>query len=314
MNNAISIACGTDKNYVQHAAVMLCSLFENNKDASFNVYILTEAEENISKAFLDFVDDYGHKVNIIVMHTEEIKKLPLMPGYPHAVYYPMFLPELLPRELEKIIYFDTDIVINGDISELWDIDLGSKPLAAVRDYLVLKSPVQLRQLKNTIKIKEDQYFNSGSLVFNLDLLRNENFTEKCLCWAHKNLNQIMYPDQDIMNAVTAGNWLRLPPKYNASHFLGDADNCFFNIWSQSEILEARKKPVVIHYIGRCKPWHYKCTYEVGKYFKYLEKTPWRDFKYTDKTILTFIKKYFLSYYGTIKYYYSQLCNQFLVDR
>ncbi len=296
MKRNINIACGTDKNYLQHTAVMLCSLFENNKNFFFEVYIFTDAKRNITKEFSDFVNDYGHKVNIIVVDNDRFKKLPLRPGYPYAAYYPLFIPELLPKELEKIIFFDSDIVINKEISELWNINIDKKPIAAVRDYLVLKSPTQLSRLNNILKIKEYQYFNSGVLVFNLNLLRNDNFTEKCLCWAYENYNEIEHVDQDVMNAVIAGKWLRLPPKYNASYFLNDEDSCFSKIWSQSEVMEARKKSVVTHYLGHCKPWHYQCKYEVGKYLKYLKKTSWRDFKYKERNIFSFVEKHFANNY------------------
>ncbi|MCP3966861.1 MAG: glycosyltransferase family 8 protein [Lentisphaerae bacterium] len=295
MNNAISIACGTDKNYVQHAAVMLCSLFENNKDASFNVYILTEAEENITKTFFDFVNSYGHKVSIILIDTDEIKKLPLRFNHTHAVYYRMFLPDLLPRELDKVIYFDTDIAINGNISELWEIDLGGNHLAAITN--PMRTKAELRQLKEVIQVRDGEYFNSGVLVLNLNKLRDERFSKKCFIWAKNNFNKIMYCDQDVMNAVVAGNWLSLPLKYNLGHAMIEPYLFLNTYWTKHEVLEARKAPVIIHYIGPCKAWHYKCRYKykyINKYFEYIKKTPWRDFKYKDKNIFSFIEKHIIN--------------------
>ena len=54
--------------------------------------------------------------------------------------YRLFVPQVLPNTVNKIIYLDSDLIVNLDIKELWQIELDDKILAAVPEILTFKTP------------------------------------------------------------------------------------------------------------------------------------------------------------------------------
>ncbi|MCP3965131.1 MAG: glycosyltransferase family 8 protein [Lentisphaerae bacterium] len=288
-----------------HTAVMLCSLFENNSNYFFKVYILTESKGNITDNFLRFINQYDHKINILLIDIEKINKFPLFFGHTHAVYYRLFLDQLLPGDLDKVIYLDTDIIVNEKIIELWNVDLGKHYLAAVLNCFYFKKDII--RIENDLKINEDEYFNSGVLVLNLKKLREINFSKQCGEWIRENHSKILYCDQDVINAVTAGNWLRLHPKFNAGLVFIEPYNILTKYWTNEEIEVAKKEPILIHFIGPNKPWLYMCEHNYKDlYFKFLKKTQWQGFKFDDKTLLNIMKKHYISFKYTMNYHYAKL--------
>ena len=49
-------------------------------------------------------------------------------------FFRLMIPKIFPPDIGKVIYLDSDIIVNMDISELWQVKLGEKVLAASRNY------------------------------------------------------------------------------------------------------------------------------------------------------------------------------------
>ena len=94
-----------------------------------------------------------------------------------AALFKFDLPNLLPDSIEKVLYLDGDIIVQGDLSELYSTDISDVYAGVVKDYrgLTLKGDFNER-----LKINHTAYFNSGVLLLNLSLLRNDNLPEKLL--------------------------------------------------------------------------------------------------------------------------------------
>ena len=121
----------------------------------------------------------------------------------------------------------------------------------------------------------------------IELIRAINFIER-------NPDVVVFNDQDALNAVIDGRWKSLPLKYNVQAPI--LRNKFLQKKTQidhDEVLEARSKPVVIHFTGSKKPWYYKSTNPYQwMYWKYLAMTPFKEYKAPDKTAKNFIMKNF----------------------
>lgn len=99
---------------------------------------------------------------------------------------------------EKIIYLDTDIMLNGDIKELFDIDISNYELGVVKD----------RYGRFFIK---PSYFNSGVLLMNMKKIKEYNLFERV---KEMVLNKKMgFPDQSALNNCCKLK-LYLPRKFN----------------------------------------------------------------------------------------------------
>ncbi|EAH9643737.1 hypothetical protein EYX07_08875, partial [Campylobacter jejuni] len=123
-----------------------------------------------------------------------------------ATYYRFFIPSLFVN-FEKVIYLDSDMLINSDISKLYDIDMNDFKLLAVKDIIVNLAHAKHKEIweKKIVDsckkcgIKDcSKYFNAGVLVFNMNKI---SFKDTIACF--KMLKKIKDPylnDQDILNA------------------------------------------------------------------------------------------------------------------
>ena len=143
--------------------------------------------------------------------------------------YRLFVPQILPNTVNKIIYLDSDIIVNLGIKELWQIDLGDKILAAVPEILTYKT-VDMKpgfRLCADDIVKCEDYFNSGVLLIDLRILRGEEdtimngakFTAKYHWFGG-------YGDQDILNYCFSTRALKLPIKFNRCTFFTRRDGEF----------------------------------------------------------------------------------------
>ena len=171
-----------------------------------------------------------------------------------AAMYRFFIPQLLAPDIEKAIYLDSDTVINLDVKELWQIELGDRPLGAIAesetDSFCYESNAATNPLIVNGGVRYEDYFNSGVLLMNLKLLRGE---EETFLRGIKFVadNQLGYMDQDALNYLFAKTYLKLPTKFNSFvrenrrlsetvarkiyHFAGDelkmnSDDPFNRLW------------------------------------------------------------------------------------
>ena len=159
MDNNIHVALAVydpKGTYSQHAGVTVTSIFENTK-SKVTVHILhddTLTDLNRER-FLNTAKRYGQSIDLI--NVEDYKNkiggetLKNIPDYwSVGTLYRLFIPEIL-KNLDKIIYLDCDIVVNADIAELWNVDIGDNALAGARDstsydifYKTLPSHMKIR--------------------------------------------------------------------------------------------------------------------------------------------------------------------------
>ena len=213
--------------YSKFTGTTMLSLFENTS-APVTVHILhddTLTQDNRDK-FIYLAGRYGQavefyniekicpdKLSAFIELTPEIKNTHVSVG----TLYRLLVPQIISSDVEKIIYLDSDIVVNLDIKELWQIELGDKILAGVPEIFSYKTGDEMNRNFRLCAdgfVKHENYFNAGVLVMNLNLLRAEEaaildgfyFTQK---YRHRS-----YFDQDVLNYCFASRSLKLPVKFN----------------------------------------------------------------------------------------------------
>jgi lipopolysaccharide biosynthesis glycosyltransferase len=175
---------------------------------------------------------------------------------------------LLNAEIKKIIYLDSDIIVNESIDKLWNYDITNYAIAAVRDKETLQE-----QNKKRLGIEgQYSYINAGVEIINLDFLREIDFVNKSLEFVKKHRNKILYHDQDIINALLYKKIFYLPYCWNMMDcYLYKFPQCNPNY--TSDIIQYQKNPSIIHFAGRYKPWHKECRNPYRNlYWHYLKKT------------------------------------------
>ena len=194
----INICLSTDNNYVQHCVVTMASILKNcGNDYKVRFFILDggiseENKRNIKKLakIKDFVISYYDMTKI------DFSDLPLNRSrISVATYYRLYLLDILPKDIKKLIYLDCDIVVKTDIAELWETDISGYYAGVVEDE---GGKTQQKRLCLPFDYK---YFNAGVILFNLEELRTFDFKESCLKYYENNKDIIILQDQDILNAI-----------------------------------------------------------------------------------------------------------------
>ena len=167
-------------------------------------------------------------------------------------FYRLKAASLMP-DVDRIIYFDCDVVVNSCLNDLFFADLDGNAVGGVLD-------IKKRMVK-----KNPTYVNAGMLVLDLSKIREENIEEEFLIWTREHFDEITVGDQQIINETLKGRIKLLPSKWNVQSS---------NFTNRSSY---EKRPNVIHYVGGQKPWK-PASWNYFKWFyrKYEEMTPWAE--------------------------------------
>lgn len=302
-SETIEIVTACDDNYVQHLGVMLCSLLENTVHRKkINVWVIDAAISQENKTILsDFINNrYQISITYLKVNEELYGEFQVSYHFTHAIYYRISIPEIIPFNINKVIYLDSDIILKQDIYNLWLIDLKDFFVGAIESLNVDK-----KHLTGIIET-DLAYFNSGVLVINIRKWREHNVSQKVIDFISKYQEKIIWWDQDSLNAILCNSWLSLPLKWNlqSNFFDINTSKCMRSL----ELKDAITQPAVIHYTGRHKPWDYIDNHPYKQeYYKYLVLTPWYNYKpeknlrlilirlikiYVPRFFLLFIKRLF----------------------
>lgn len=286
MRNAIHVVLASDDCYAQHMGV-----------AALSVLRTTPVPDQIHFHFLDagisaenrerlqaVVRGAGASCEFIKPDVTPFAELPAK-RYGLAAFFRVSIGSIMPTAVNRVIYLDCDVLAFDDIAALWNADLRGQPVAAVTNLG--------HQPASRLGVVEGGYFNSGVLVMDLARWREEDLGKEVLDFMHGNKQQLLFPDQDGLNAVLKGRWQKLPLRWNqqpATYSMLRKEN-EVPFEARTEFEDAIRHPGIVHYLGRNKPWHYMTFHPLKEtYWYYLAQTPWRDYGYPDATLGNRIKK------------------------
>ena len=200
MANIPHIVYATDDNFAEILGVSLVSLYENSKDVDdIIVYVLDSgiSDENIKK-LKSLPKKYSRSDLSFIKATDISKELSMNVNLDRgslSQYARLFVSSVLPAKLDWVLYLDCDIIINKSISELWNLDIKGKTIAALKDAFS-------KQYRKNIDLEPDDImFNSGVMLIDLDKWRRENIESKLLEFIRKKNGKIQQGDQGALNAI-----------------------------------------------------------------------------------------------------------------
>lgn len=273
--------------YAPYCGVSITSLFENNKNSDrISVYILSD---NIEQDNLDKFQLLASKYNreIFIIETEQIvqKMIELgMPAYrgSYSANLKMFVSEFGLDTLDRLLYIDSDTVVTGDLSEVFELDIKNSPVAMSQDSLVINHKIDIG-----FNI-EEKYYNSGVILFNIEEWKKQHCTERIVEHVINVRAHYPSPDQDLINVVIKDDIYELPPEYNMepAYYMFSAKN-YYRVFRnpsfyKKEVLEkAKGNEKIIHFfrvMGEF-PWHKDNMHPFNDLFdKYLSISPWADYE------------------------------------
>ena len=276
--NIINIACTIDNSYVQHCAVMLASLLDSNKNTFFKFYIIHNGMEYHKQRKLEkFLSKRKQcTYQLILIDQKYLAELPVnVPLFGHisiATYFRIFLAEILPNTLDKILFLDADIIVRKDIRPLWETNIEGYSHAAT-----INPGLQDYFLNLYQEAANPYYFNAGVLLINLHFWRNNNIMVRAYNILTKYWDKIGCWDQDVLNILLNTNWLRVGLTWNATPRVFQREIKSKELMNHEEMNSLVNDPAIVHFAGGGfhKPWYYKCQHPFKNlYQKYLKHTPW----------------------------------------
>ena len=280
----VPVVLAADNNYVPMLTTTILSMLENASSERFFDVVIFEKDisprnqdlmhrffSRFANARLRFVN-VGELLGGRVLHTNN-------PHISAETYYRFLIQEVLPA-YEKVLYLDSDLIVCGDVAELYDTDLGENLIAAAIDVdylgnLNMLDGERLRYTDEVLGLKDPySYFQAGVLLLNTHGLRELHTLEEWLALAED--NRYIYNDQDILNAECQGRVTYLDNAWNVMNDCGGRIAkvfCYAPADVYEGYLRAYASPRIVHYAGFEKPWKFGMCDLSELYWEYARRTP-----------------------------------------
>lgn len=224
------------------AMVAMAGVAVNAKpESSFVFHLFSEgvSEEsfNFFKATLLRLHSNGEVVHH-PMTDEMLKDLPYWATSRMAAARCLYS-EML-SDVDWCLYLDCDVLYLASPEEHFSHCDDSKMAIATHEQSALTRATECAWIKEKcgVVVPDEAYFNSGVMLFNFKLMREEKVSEKLLKFFAEHAD-VGSPDQDALNTLFVGQTTILPPKWNRLQiYLND---------------EALAEHPVIHYVSGI-PW------------------------------------------------------------
>jgi lipopolysaccharide biosynthesis glycosyltransferase len=297
--NIIEIAIASDSNYLIPATVLLKSLFDNNKNVQLSInliYLVSSTNEEDLSFWEKYTESYGHLFRRIPVKDEQLSVYPEL-RHTKSTYLRLLLPEILPQDIIKILYLDSDIIVLDNLIDLYQLDITEYYAAAVKEVINVyaeKNDYLKSHLESLRFTSKEYYFGAGVMLMNIRKMRDDSVISKYFDFAIKYPELIIWSDQDIVNPILKSAIKYIPPKYNMNYYV--ERDVLEKLWNKREVNEAFSSPAIIHFIGPVKPWNFFSFHPKTKmWWYYLKQTPFKDFQPQNKSIRNLPQKYYLKF-------------------
>ena len=260
MRTEIPIFFSTDDHYMPYLDVAVASLIANaSKDYTYRIIVLNTGlqPENIAKVKLNERDGFVIDFVDISENVKHIKSwFKNVYHFSVASYYRLFIASLFPQ-YDKIVYLDCDLVVLGDIAELYNTELGVNILGAVADQFVCNTKEFRRYAQKAVGVDPDRYFNTGVMLISLEQFRKNNIENKFIQLITQYDFDLLDPDQAYLNYLCFGKTHMLP-----------------NGWNKAPTtIPCEGNKNIVHYNLYKKPWQYDDVIDGAYFWQYAKRSP-----------------------------------------
>jgi len=290
------VLCASDENYVRPLAVMLHSAASHLAVGKHLHVVLLDA--GISPSSLvglrETLIDLPVTIDILKPDLAAVADLATSHHITQAAYLRLMAATLLPESIERVIYLDSDVLVQDDLSRLWELPIGDDYCLAAVD---ISCPFvdartirdddrreckpwlgELAPIRNWRQLGIDgsaHYFNSGVLVLNLRQWRADQIQPKLFACLRDNAADVFCWDQYALNVVFAGRWSALPPRWNQGSHIFEYPSADHSPIPRDDFLSMRDNPAIIHYTTEFKPWEHRPFHPRRElYYRHLDQTAW----------------------------------------
>ncbi len=295
----IVLVSGADDGYAMPLAVTIRSALDClAADRRMKLFVIDGGLTDGSKSrLLASWNDLRLTVEWLRADVDLFRDLPVDTHITTATYLRLLMPRLLPQDVERVIYLDSDLLVRRDLADLWDEPQGGHAVLAVQDvaapcldaaaclpnydrcrnHLAAFTPVpNFRELGLP---PDALYFNGGLLVVDLAQWRRERSAERLLQCLDEHREHVLWCDQYALNVVFAGKWRALDRRWNQGAHIFVYPTWWESPFDRETFRLLRAKPWIVHFCSPTKPWHYFCRHPFKRRFrKCVRRTAWKDWR------------------------------------
>jgi len=267
MKEIIPIFYTIDDRFAPFLAVSIKSLLDNaNKDYLYHIYVINEGLSDLNKNKIKKLETENSQIIFSEMKedlsfiTDRIENRLRADYLTLSIYFRIFLPIMF-KEYDKGIYIDADTCVTGDISEMYNYELGNNLIGACIDESIQGIKPMEEYIEKAVGVPSNKYLNSGVLLLNMKALRKVKIDEKFLYLFNKYHFANVDPDQSYINALCYGKILYMDNKWDTM---------------PNDKKEMINNPGIIHYNLFSKPWNYDNIQYENYFWKYARMTEYYD--------------------------------------
>lgn len=113
--NEINILVTLDCNYIPYFNVMLSSLIHSNPNEHFRVFLLNNTIEKQDVESSEKILCGSGTLELVRINETELDGAPTTDRYPKEIYYRIFAAKYLPQNIDRVLYLDPDLIVNGSV-------------------------------------------------------------------------------------------------------------------------------------------------------------------------------------------------------
>lgn len=229
-----AIVLSANYNYVNQATTTIKSImyYNNNVD----IYLINN---DIPQDWFFNINRHLHMLNSQIhdkkINLEDFSKLTHTRNYINQLTFGRLLIPKIIKE-SRVLYLDSDIVVNHDLTKLFNINFHDKSIAVAKDIV-------------------GDSFNCGVMMINNKKVKKmPQIVEQFFSYGQN--SNLQNADQSILNHFFSTDWLELPLKYN--YPIGSDQNATYypeTIPNYLEKMKSVEEPFIIHYSSENKPWN-----------------------------------------------------------
>lgn len=277
----MNIVYASDEKFAEVLSVSMESLLTHNKNVV--VYVLNNGikEKSVEKLKRQ-AERYESEIHFMSLkNLKEYagRELSCQSKISLTAYFRLFIPQILPLSVEKLLYLDCDTMVRKDLTDLWERKFDGCAAVAEPTAPLMKEKIGLK--------RSDYYFNSGVLLVDLKKWREEKIMEKFVKYMEEMQGDVSFEDQGVINHVLKNEISALPFKYNVTTQFFDFGYDGFSMMKKDEVRYGRNEvetglenPWIVHFTNSFaseRPWVKESKHRYAdEWLKYKSKTAWKN--------------------------------------
>ena len=283
---SVDVVMASDEAFLPYTAVAIQSILDHYRsDRSLRIFLLTDAslDNEHRSRFAQLSSDSGFELVEVVTTASEYEGLQTTVGISPTTYFRLNMHNLLPRDVRRVVYLDSDVIVRRCISELYNLDMTGYSLAGCEDSISRHYVEKFGQHPQT------KHVNGGVLVVDLDAWRRIRFSDLLEDFASAKQFVLTLGDQEILTGILGLSTCFASIDWNVHGSMFDPkwrseESGKKNQIDRDALERAVHDPAIIHYTYNRKPWISQEHPRSADWFMVASRTPYRDGFSTTKVL------------------------------